>query len=177
MAWTNPQKANVVRACKAIGREEMREVILRQIGGRAEHPRGSGSITSTSPRLTQRDYEQTMSLIEDYSGGQIQTRTKDRKHVYAFGHWGRRAPGGGLTRRLSLIEQLVAVLRGTPAKGGAGPALDADGNLLQGLIHRATRGRADRLDQLDEGTAGKVIDGLKDLGKRHGVKWNSNMAS
>lgn len=164
MTWSNPQKANVVRACKAIGREEMREVILRQLGGRAEHPQGSDRITSTSPRLTQRDYEQTMLLIEQYSGGQIQTKTKDGQHVYSFGHWQRGVDFGTWKRMRHRAQELA-----DDVAASIGPAYAVGViNAALGLDGRKALASDTDLDNCDERQLAKAIDALTAIALRDG---------
>ena len=85
MSWTDKQKALAVRACKdAHINTEQRELILRQLGGRAVVGERS---TSTSGALTNADFNQFMAIVEQYSGGQIKTRGRGGKLLYRVGHW------------------------------------------------------------------------------------------
>ena len=174
MPWSNKQKALLVRACKAAGLADQRDLILRQLGGRAEHPAHSGRVTSTSPRLTDRDFEQAMATVEHYSGGQIRVIDAKGRHLYGPGHWDRHAETGTLTRRRHLIRRMVNTLVGNPRTDGDGRILDEDGHQLAGVIRQATGGKASTIDQLTERQASAVIDALTALGHRHGVTWNND---
>ena len=145
-------------------------MILRQLGGRAEHPRGSGTMTSTSPRLTQRDFEDAMAIAETHSGGQLKIKGPGGR-PYRFGHWHARQADGATRSRRELARRIANTLMLTDRADCSGRVLDEGGNLLRGTIRQATGGRVDDIDLLTLAEAGKVIDGLKAEGKRHGVKW------
>ncbi|MEM6257999.1 MAG: hypothetical protein AAGI37_06760 [Planctomycetota bacterium] len=70
MSWTNPQKKLMAMACRSAGIDDnRRHLLLYQLGGRAIV---NGCATSTSPKLTNADFEKLMYLIEGYApGGQV----------------------------------------------------------------------------------------------------------
>ena len=111
MAWTNKQKQLAVRACRAagIGEEQRRDLILRNFA----NARHDGRITSTAPKLTNRDFESFMGVVEGYAGGRVLD--------YAPGFWQGRAADEWRRMRFR-VERIAAALeaRGLLQPGGAG---------------------------------------------------------
>ncbi|MEM6750746.1 MAG: hypothetical protein AAF612_09775 [Planctomycetota bacterium] len=153
MGWSNAQKAQLARACAAANLADQRPLILRQLGDRAVV---NGRATSTSPRLTNADFERVMAIVEHYSGGQIQTTDKAGKHLYGYGHWERAAAEGTWRRQRHKIDELaqeVSVRHGWEyAAGVIAKAVGADA--------------AADLDNADERQLARVIDALTQIKHR-----------
>jgi hypothetical protein len=154
MPWTNTQKQIAARACKAagIGEEQRRDLVLRQFA----HARtADGRISSTAPRLTNRDFEQFMAIVEGYGGGQVLHFTRGYWQAHAADQWARMRH-----RALAIAAELEAA--GKLAPGGAG---------LGGWIaKRVTRGEADRVEQLDYHGLLALILGLTAYARQCGVE-------
>ena len=137
MAWTAKQKSLAVRACKAAGVSEQQrtDVILRNFAN-AEY---GGDITSTSPKLTNHDFEQFMAIVESHAGGRLMS--------FERGHW-QRAAADRWQRMRHRCQQMADQLQ-------AAGHFSAD-SLAGWIAKRVTNGRADQLDQLD-------FDGLRAL--------------
>lgn len=121
-----------------------------------------GHVTSTSPRLTDKDFEQFMAFIESWCGGAI--AGWDR------GYWARKS-GDALARMRWLAQRIANTLELSPrADDPSKRLLEPDGVGLAGWISaRVARGRTDRLDDLLYPELRALIDGLKDYADRHGV--------
>lgn len=154
MAWTNTQKQIAARACQAarISQEQRRDVILRNFA-HAKLP--DGQISSTAPRLTNRDFEQFMAIVEGYAGGQV-------LH-YSRGYWADCA--ADQWRRM---RRLVMAIAAELEQLGL---LAPDGKGLAGWIEkRVTRGATDQLDALDYHGLMALILGLKGYARQRGVE-------
>jgi hypothetical protein len=92
-----------------------------------------GSISSTASKLSNEDFEQFMSVVEDYAGGQV-------LH-FSRGYW-RQHAADRYQRMRTRIESIAGQLE-------AHGALHADGAGLRGWIEkRVTRGRTNRITEL-----------------------------
>lgn len=154
MAWTKTQKQIAARACQAarIGEEQRRDVLLRQFA-HARMP--DGTISSTAPRLTNRDFEQFMAIVEAHAGGRVLHFTAGYWRDHAADQWARMR-----RRALQVAAELEAA--GKLAPGGAG---------LAGWIEkRVTRGETNRIEQLDYHGLLALILGLQAYARQSGVR-------
>ncbi len=153
MAWTNKQKQMAVRACKAAGvSEEQRvDLILRNFKN-AHH---GGDITSTSPRLTNTDFEAFMAVVERFAGGTLLHFTAGYWQASAADHLKR-------MRGKAVKVAQVLELAGKLAPGGVG---------LAGWIQkRVSGGTASSVDQLDYHGLLALILGLEAYARHGGVE-------
>lgn len=152
MAWTNTQKHTGFLGCHAAGiSEAQRHMILRQF----DNARGrDGKISSTAPKLTSRDFEQFMAIVERHAGGKLLD--------FTAGYW-QGCAEDGLSRMRSRAEKLVEVLEaaGCLAAGGVG---------LAGWISKCVSGgETDRLEDLDYHGLLALTLGLQSWAKQHAV--------
>jgi hypothetical protein len=153
MPWTNKQKSLAVQACRAAGiSEEQRvDVILRNF----VNAHSAGVVTSTSPRLTNHDFESFMAIIERTAGGTILN--------YSPGFWDRAAADWLRRMRFKALAIAAALER-------AGK-LAPDGVGLAGWIQkRVTGGIASRLDELEYHGLSALIIGLEAYARQNAVK-------
>ncbi len=143
--WTNKQKALAVRACKSIGLgDDQRKLILRQLGG---HALINDQPTSTSPRLTQADFEKFMAYVESYASD---SRLMSKPAYY----WQDQYDNGPQGRLLYKARQLSN-------------ALTDAGVAWVGIVNKAIGREFDALlANLDEDELGKAIDAMTAVGKR-----------
>lgn len=98
MGWTNTQKQLAVRACRAacVSDEHRRDVILRHFSNAKLADR---RISSTSPKLSNEDFEQFMAIVESHGGGQV-------LH-FSRGYWRNKAEDryGRMRRRAYMIAR------------------------------------------------------------------------
>lgn len=161
MPWSDKQKQLFVRACSAIGlNEAQRHMVLSGLPN-AVH---GGRTTSTSPKLTQADFEHAMACLEDRSGGQLKVRMREGgPFVYGMGHW-RRQADDTTQRHRDLARRIATTLE-------VDGHLQPDGAGLAGWIRKLTGDGRERLDQLTRDELYEVIEGLKSYGRRKGVRW------
>ena len=163
MAWSPKQRQLYARACQGAGlSEEHRHLLLRQVGSRAMH---DGRVTSTSPRLTQSDFEEAMAIVERHSGGQVKIRDSKGRYVFGLTYWQVAAESGGRDRlrelALRLDQHLQLLLPEQWAQDGEG---------LAGWIKsRVTSGRTHRLKELSYQELQDLIHGIKAFARRHDV--------
>jgi len=143
MAWTKPQiKAAAIAARSADWNDQQLHMVLSSLGGRAVH---QGKLTRTSPRLNDDDYEMYMATAEaaPECGGTLPR--------WNMGYW-RAKVIDAIQRQRYTIERLAGELELAPPH-------------LNGMIDKATGGRAKCLDDVDRlndrATASRVIDLLK----------------
>lgn len=154
MPWTNTQKQIGVRACKAarISDEQRRDLILRNFA-HAKTP--DGRISSTSPRMTNQDFEQFMAIVEAYAGGQLLHFSRDYFKTKAEDQYHR------MRRRAYMIAQQLE----------ASGLLHANGAGLSGWISkRITRGECDRVEELDYHGLLALILSLSTCAHQNGVE-------
>lgn len=151
MSWTKSQKQTAIIACRNAGiDEDHRELILRQF----PHAMHKGRITSTSPALSNTDFEQFMAIIERTAGGELPK--------FTMHYWQKKAED-----HLARMRSLALALN---------QQLEATGNLepncvgLAGWIRRMTHGEKEILADLDYHELYKVIEGLKVYANRRGVR-------
>jgi hypothetical protein len=153
MAWTNKQKQMAVRACHAAGvsEEQRRDLILRTF----EHAHHRGDVTSTSPKLTNRDFCHFMAIVEGYAGGRVLHFTE---------HYWRDAAADDLrAMRFHALKIAAALERdGLLAAGGVG--------LAGWIAKRVTAGATDRIEQLDFHGLLALILGLEGYARQRGVQ-------
>ncbi len=143
--WSNTQKQLAVRACnQARITDDQRRMILSgpAIGGRAMH---HGKITSTSPDLTNADFEQFMAQVEHISGGQV-------LH-FSQGYFRGKADSGVNERLVQLAHDLAA--KQTRYQ-------------LPGLCRRLSRGRAGAIEDLTAKECWNLVECLKGIIARDG---------
>lgn len=153
MAWSNKQKSLAVQACRAAGiNEEQRvDVILRNF----HNAYSAGCVTSTSPRLTNHDFESFMSIVERTAGGKVLHFTE--------GFWDR-AASDSLKRMRFKVRAIAAALEksGKLAPNGVG---------LAGWIEkRVTGGVPSRLEDLEYHGLMALIIGLQAYGRQEPAK-------
>ncbi len=153
MPWTNKQKQIAARACQAAGisEEQRRDMILRNFAN-ARLP--DGRISSTSPKLTNSDFENFMAVVEQYAGGKVLHFTP--------GYWQGQA-SDALARMRHRATSLAELLErdGHLAPNGAG---------LAGWIRkRVSQGQADRVEELDYSGLDALIRGLTAFARRAGL--------
>lgn len=159
MSWTDKQKQLAVRACKGANIDDaQRELILRQLGGRAIV---GDRATSTAQTLTNADFNQFMALVEVYSGGQVKIRNGQGRYVYGFGHWQLKQQDNTRLQLIHVAHRIINTLfvEGVPER-------------IEGVIAKATGGRIEYtgdLDDLDEPEARKVVHALRAVAMRHNV--------
>ena len=152
MAWSNTQKQMAVRACRQAGisEEQRRDVILRHF----DNAHCRGGITSTSPKLTNSDFEAFMAIVEVQAGGKVLHFTE--------GYW-QNAAADHLSRMRGKAVRIAAALE------SAGK-LFPDGVGLAGWIRkRVTGGRTDRVEDLDYHGLLALILGLRAYARQNGV--------
>jgi len=152
MAWTNKQKQLAVRACRAAGiSEEQRiDMILRNFKN-AQH---GGAITSTSPKLTNHDFEAFMAIVERYAGGRVMHFT-EQFWQRAAADWLKRM------RYKALAIAVVLEKHGKLAANGAG---------LAGWIHkRVSAGTASSVNELEYHGLLALIVGLQAYAQQNGI--------
>jgi len=152
MPWTNKQKQLAVRACRAAGiSEEQRvDMILRSF----KHAEYNGDITSTSPKLTNHDYEAFMAIVEGYAGGEVLHFTR--------GFW-QAAAADSLARMRFRVQSIASILE-------ANGKLHADGVGLAGWIEkRVSAGATRRLEELDYHGLAALILGLEAYARQSGI--------
>jgi len=153
MPWTPKQIKLAGMAARSAGwcdgDEQNLRTVLRWFGNRAVQ---GGKLTRKSPKLNNDDFEFYMSIAEAAAGGVLPG--------WKPGHWRNKA-GQVIHRQRDKILGLLAELN-----------LSGDEPYLNGIINKATGGKAvclDDVDQLnDRAVAGKVIDALKYQVKRRG---------
>ena len=153
MAWSNKQKQIAVQACRAAGiSEEQRiDMILRNFKN-ADY---GGAISSTSPNLTNHDFEAFMSIVECYAGGKVMHFTD--------GFW-QRAASDWLKR----MRFKALAIAGELEKHGK---LAASGAGLAGWIaKRVSAGTASSVDQLEYHGLLALILGLQAYARQSGIK-------
>jgi hypothetical protein len=159
MAWTNKQKQIAVKACRAAGiTEEQRiDLILRNF----QHANHGGDITSTSPRLTNQDFEQFMAVVEKFAGGKVL-------------HFTERYWEGHASDRLSRMRHKAA---------GIASALEAAGRLAPGgaglagwIEKRVSAGATRRIEDLEYHGLLALILGLEAYAHQSGVTLQSDHA-
>ncbi len=166
MPWTKPQRMTAGKAARDAGlNDEQRAMILRRFGNRAVH---GGRITSTSPKLTNDDFEEYMATVESMAGGALpgpggrvtpgKCDAKSRREIARQAHKIKR-----MANSLLLTGHLHADEQGQP--------------VLDAVIDRATAGQCNQLNQLTRSQASKVIDALRAIGRRHGIQWQDEGVS
>ncbi len=161
MAWTNTQKGLFARACKSAGIEdEHRRLILGQCEGRAVH---GGKATSTSPRLTQADFEHCMAVVERSAGGQIKKTRGSDGHWYKPGYWQQQSEIGEAKRLRWLAKQIHAQLKQRCPSW-------TDASLRNWIKDRVTHGRTAELDKLTQREASDLVHGLRAWARRHSIR-------
>ncbi len=148
MAWTNDQKKTAAIAAKKAGlSDEHRQLILRQIPG--HHAIHNGRVTSTSPKLSNADFEYFMAKVEHFVGGQIDG--------WSAGYW-----------QSKHNDSLARMRRKC---GSIAQQLQVKGLIqLDGFVDRMTRGACRQLEQLDGLHLYDVLEGLKAIARRHGIR-------
>lgn len=154
MSWTSKQKMIAATACRQSGlRDEDRINILRQF----PHAMHGGRVTSTSPRLTNGDFEQFMAHVERWAGGAVPG--------WKPGYWDAKSLDG-LQRMRSKAGVIAQRLE---AAGHLG--VDEGGwSGLRGWIARTTHHAKSSLTELDYGELYNVIEGLKAFAQRRHVR-------
>src|SRR3989304_3875428 len=155
LAWTRAQKPTAVEACRCLGMDDAdREFLLRQFPASIH----DGRPTSTSPRLTNADFEQFMAILESRAGGALRLS----RRVYDRGYWQAKAQDG-LQRFRHRILNIACCLeqRGDLAAGGVG---------LAGWIeHRVSGGRTNTISELTMPELRALHTGLTSFARPHGV--------
>lgn len=159
MSWSDKQKQLAVRACKGANIDDaQRELILRQLGGRAIV---NGRVTSTSAKLTNAEFNQFMATVEVYSGGQVKIRDRSNKYRYRFGHWQLQQQDNNRLQLIYIARRIIGSLTAEQVPERIG-----------GVIAKATRNRiedVDDLDDLDEAEAHNVVNALRAVAQRHNI--------
>lgn len=152
MAWTKDQKKLAVMACRDVGiDDDNRKLMLRQL----PHAMHKGKPTSTSPRLTNVDFEVFMAIAEQTGNG----------YVMQYSQWFWRHKAEGATERM---KRLVLNFSGQLEHVGL---LEGNGAGLAGWIRaRVTNDRTDKLDDLAYHEMHNLINGLRAYATRSGVK-------
>lgn len=159
MPWSNVQKAHFVRACTAVGiNDGQRRMILGQCEQRAVY---KGRQTSTSPKLTQADYEHCMAVVERMGGGQIQIRDKSGRLVYSQGRFDNQDEGHA--RRLRHIARQLA------GRIFAGDDQDHLHQLDSWIDSRVKGGKCRKLDDLTVDQLQDLLHGLKAFARRNHI--------
>lgn len=137
-------------ACKAAGINEAqrRDVILRNIAN-AEH---DGDITSTSPRLTDADFEKFMAIVEQHAGGTILS--------FSPGHWQAHA-----TDRYSRMRYRVERIAQAIRDAGLFHAQSLEGWIKA----RVTKGLPAELSALDFNQLQALLLQLQAFAKQRGI--------
>ncbi|MEM8781924.1 MAG: hypothetical protein AAGE65_03620 [Planctomycetota bacterium] len=144
MAWSKPQRKRAAQAAREAGRFDDRELLFRQLSGRAFH---AGRLTSTAPGLTNADFEWFMAQLELSAGHGLCGQ--------GYGYWQRAAQEGGWKRlhfRASDLAERVAKGRGKA--------------YAVGVAEQAVGPFNGDLDNLDEAQLRRVIDALSNVLRR-----------
>lgn len=161
MAWTKTQKQIFARACNAAGiADEHRRLILGQCDGRAVH---GGRVTSTSPRLTQSDFEHCMAVVERTAGGQIPKRRGSDDAWYKAGYWQQQAEIGDAKRMRHIAREIHRQLVMRCSSW-------TDASLRGWISDRITHGEHADLDRLTLKQATDLVQGLRVWARRHDIR-------
>ncbi|MCC6679285.1 MAG: hypothetical protein IT445_00130 [Phycisphaeraceae bacterium] len=163
MAWTGKYKQIFARACAAIGlTDEQRHMVLSSLPN-AHCPR-KGCVTSTARKLNPGDFEQAMATVESMCPSQRVKLPATRNKAlfyYSIGYWQRKAADEcSRMRRLvwSLHQELVDQHAMRP-------------DSLPGMVRRtAEDNRTDDIEQLGYVEVSNLIEALKAIARRNGVR-------
>ncbi|MEO0966295.1 MAG: hypothetical protein AAFY08_14395 [Planctomycetota bacterium] len=166
MAWSKRQKAIVAAAFDAIGAGEMRDLVLRNLPGqRAMH---GGRITSTSPKLTQDDFEAALARIEPmFEGGAVRLCRADGEpwFVKEPGHF--QAMLDGDAGRAVRLRWKARRVDATLADGIDTWRAD---DTIRSWCRRQTAGRTEELEAMDWRELQGLLNALTAWARRHSVQ-------
>jgi len=166
MPWSKKQRMKAAHAAKVAGIEaEHRKLILMQYGNRAIV---DGKVTSTSPKLTQSDFDHFMQLCESMSGG--------KAPGFDRGHF-QNSQANDMKRLRHVTIRIANTLALTDRPDGDGRLLEPDNAGLRGWIkERVTRGRTDDIEDLTYAELQVLINGLSAYGRRNGISFDRQPA-
>lgn len=160
--WSNKQKQIAGMACTEAGIDDAeRKFILRQFR-RAMFDRDGNAATepsSTSPKLTNADFERFMAIVEDRAGGKV-------LHFTA-GYWQGKSASRSThasERQAHRIHELYDQFARQTAGGLRGHGTYG----LDGLIRRVSNGRTHVPEKLTPREGHNMIEMLSDLIRRRG---------
>jgi hypothetical protein len=157
--WSKKQRMKAAHAAKVARiSDEHRKLILLQYGNRAIV---DGKPTSTSPKLTQGDFDHFMQLCESMNGG--------KAPGFEPGHFDD-SQANEMKRLRFVAIRIANTLALTDRPDGDGRLLAPDNEGLRGWIReRVTRGRTDDIEQLTYGELQMLINGLSAYARRNRV--------
>lgn len=142
--WTHKQKRLHIMACRDAGiGDEHRRLLLRQLGAAAIV---DGEATSTSPRLTDADFDKFMSCVESCAPG-------GRVLDFQAGHWAGRFAQGGYSRAM---HQALRMQR----------SLADAGVQAEGAIAKAIGREFETMHHLDYHELVKALNAMRTIAKR-----------
>lgn len=148
--WTNDQKKLAIIACKDAGiSDEHRKMLLRHLGAAAMV---GGHPSSTSPRLTNGDFEKFMYLVEGCAQG-------ERLLSYKPGHWEAKFAKGTYSRLMHRALRMSHALQdaGIYPGGAIAKAIGRDYETMQHLdeseLHKAINAMRSLQEQARRGAA------------------------
>ncbi|MEM1445177.1 MAG: hypothetical protein AAGF84_03920 [Planctomycetota bacterium] len=144
MGWSKRQRMRAAQAAREADRFNDRELLLRQLNGRAHH---HGRFTSTAPRLTNADFEWFMAQLELACGHGLVGQP--------YGFWQRAEQEGGWKRVRFRAGDLAEALT---KKHGNGYAV--------GVAEQAVGPFNGDLDNLEEPQLRRVIDAFSKVLQR-----------
>ena len=164
--WTNQQKKIAAMACREHAGDranEVRHLVLggSEFNGRAFFDRNgqpSDEASSTSKKLTNRDFETFMAAIEAFNGGSILGNPE--------GHWERKAEIGDDLRYRYKIHAIARLMERT-LNVVAEPVLEP--GWLEGFVERMTSGATRSLEECDAADLVDILEGIKKWARRKGV--------
>lgn len=144
IGWTNEQKKLAIIACRDAGiSDEHRKMLLRHLGAAALI---NGNPSSTSPRLTNGDFEKFMYLVEGCT-------PEERLLNYPAGHWQAKFAEGTYSRLMHRALQMSHTLQDAGIKPG-------------GAIAQAIGREYETMQHLDESELHKAINAMRALADR-----------
>lgn len=160
--WTPSQISLAAQIAKAAGwDDDARQLVLLQLGNHAVH---EDRITSTSPKLTNSDFEFYASIAERSMGGQVILKRANGTiyHKWPYHHFMHKA-NDHLDRMrryaLTIAQQLEATGH-----------LEPDGAGLRGWIYsRVSQKTTDDIEQLEWGQLNALVRSLQSFARRCGV--------
>jgi hypothetical protein len=153
MAWSNKQKKIAVQACRfaGISEEQRIDMILRNF----QNAHYGGAISSTSPRLTNDDFEAFMSIVEKQAGGKVMHFTERFWQIAA-------------SDRLKRMRFKVMTIAAELEKAGK---LAPGGDGLAGWINkRVSGGLFNSVDELEYHGLLALILGLQAYARQGGIQ-------
>jgi hypothetical protein len=162
MPWTKKQRQIAGMACRDAGIDDAaRKLLLRQLPNAMFNAGGVpvGDPSSTSPRLSQADFERFMAVIEDRAGGKLLN--------YSAHYWQDKAGSRSTVANERMTTKIMSLYREYESQECGG--LDGHGIYgLDGLVRRFSNQRTAVIEELQPKEAWNLIEMLKAVIARRG---------